>query len=418
MSVNLINETERVKKVYHYWGKNMKKEIALYSFFLFVFVMSCSLDKQLHKELPYIDVNKDYPEMEINLTNIADIAYLQLNTDSSDFVYKGSINYVTQNTIVVTDQSSNSVLFFSKDGSPKSRFNRMGQGPEEYMDAAYVMYDEAADDVYISPDFSNYINVYSSSGEYKRKLTLPQNNIGGQMAFLGDQSILVYDNTKKWQSTIEENSNDKITFSKQAADSSFYLISKADGTVLEYINLPRNNIDLSYSDPAGTFFAQVNYARVRKSPDGLFLFNPESDTIFLYNKDKFLTAFMHKKPLLSKLNPLIVMDICMDVGDFQFMSVYFYSMEGKSPEAKYYMQDKKTDEIFRQKFILPDYKGKDFYFNPRLQNYSEKEYHFELDVFELKEAYRENKLSGKLKELATTLNEDEDSNIFVFVDFK
>ena len=395
----------------------MKKK--LYFLLLPIFaIISCSTDKQSDNDLPFIDVKNDYPEKEINLTDIADVTYIQLNEESDDFIYKGSINYVTQNTIVVVDRSSNSVSFFSKDGSPKSRFNRKGQGPEDYTDAATIMYDEAADEVFINPDFSDYINVYSSFGEYKRKLTLPQRNIGGQMAFLDDQSIMVYDNTNLWQNIREKYSGEKMIFSEQYADSSFYLISKANGAVLDYIMLPNKNIDLSYSDLKGSFFGQINYARVRKSPDGLFLYNPETDTIFLYGKDKSLTPFMHKVPLLSNLNPITTMDICMDAGKFQFMSIYPYSVEGTSPEAKYYMRDKKTGEIFRQKIILPDYKGKIFYINPRLPNYYEKEYHFELDLFELKEAYRENKLSGKLKELVAKLNEDKDNNVFMFVEFK
>lgn len=67
---------------------------------------------------------------------------------------------------------------------------------------------------------------------------------------------------------------------------------------------------------------------------------------------------------------------------------------------------------------LPDYQGKDFHINPRLSNYYEKGYHFELDFTELKEAYKENKLSGKLKALvASLLKEGDDNNVFVFVDF-
>ena len=88
--------------------------------------------------------------------------------------------------------------------------------------------------------------------------------------------------------------------------------------MLDYIVLPSKNIDLSYSDPGGNFFGQVNYARVRKSPDGPFLYNPENDTIFIYENDKSLTPIIHKKPLLSDLNPIITMDICMDAGRFQF----------------------------------------------------------------------------------------------------
>ena len=59
------------------------------------------------------------------------------------------------------------------------------------------------------------------------------------------------------------------------------------------------------------------------------------------------------------------------------------------------------------------------------KNYPEKEiiltdiaengHYFELDLIELKQAYKENRLSGKLKELVATLNEEEDNNVFMFV---
>ena len=382
--------------------------------FLSIFVTGCSSDKQSHEDLPYIDVREDYPEKEINLTEIADVTYLHLNTENDDFLYRGSIDYVTQNTIVVVDRSSESVLFFSKDGNPKSRFNCRGQGPEDYLRATDVMYDETKDEVYIIPGFSDYINVYSSSGEYKRKLTLPQRNLNNQIVFFDDQSILVYDNSKMAQNLNKKSFGDQTAFSEQA-DSSFFLISKTDGKVLEYINLPSNNIDLSFPSNGGGFGVQL-FGRVRKCPDGFLLYNPETDTVFLYGKDKPLTPYLHKRPLLSDLDPMIAMDICMDAGKFQFISVYFYSNRGIQ-DPKYYMRDKKTGEIFRQKIMFPDYKGKEFDVDPRFQNYAEKEYHFELDLIELKEAYRENRLSGKLQELVATLNEFDDNNVFMFVNF-
>lgn len=394
----------------------MKKGIILY-IFLSIFLAGCSSGKPSHEELTLIDVSREYPEKEIDLRDIADVTYVRLMAESDDYLFKGRIDYVTENAIVVIDRSSNSVLFFSKEGNPKSRFNRRGQGPEEYTDAASVMYDEANDDVFVSPDFSDHIMVYSSSGEFKRKITLPQVNINGQMALFDDQSILVYDNTKLWQSIVRNNSADKITFTEQAADSSFFLISKTDGEVLEYIQLPNKDIDLSYRALDNTFFGQVSYARVRKCPDGLFLYNPESDTIFLYGKDKSLIPYMHKKPLLGDATSMIVMDICMDAGEFQFVSVYPYLKTEKSLSPKYYMRDKETGEIFRQKITLSEYQGKDFNINPRLHNYYEKEYHFELDFIELEEAYNENRLSGKLKEFVASLIGEEDNSILVFVDF-
>lgn len=376
-------------------------------------IASCTSNKELQEKLVFIDVTTGYPEKKIELTDIADVSYLHLNSKTDDYLYKGSIDYVTENNILVIDRSQNSVLFFSKEGNPKSHFNRRGQGAEEYSDAASLMYDEANDEVFVSSDFSNHIMVYSSLGEFKRKINLSQVNVNGQMALFDDVSILVYDNTKLWQSIMQSNAP-----KEQTIDSTFFLISKLDGTVLDYISLPNKNIDLSYKDLSNVFIGQVNYGRVRKSPDGLFLYNPESDTVFHYSKEKHLTPYMHKKPILSNQTPMAVMDICMDAGKYQFIAVYTYRETGKSPTPKYYMRNKVTGELFRQKITLADFEGKELYINPRLLNYYEHAYHFELDFAELEEAYYKNKLSGELKELVASLLEDGDSNnVFVFADF-
>ena len=81
------------------------------------------------------------------------------------------------------------------------------------------------------------------------------------------------------------------------------------------------------------------------------------------------------------------------------------------------MRDKETEEVIHPKILLPDYKGKEFTIRPSMRIY-ENEFAFELDLIELKQAYRENKLSGKLKELVATLNEDTDNNVFMLVEFK
>ena len=377
-------------------------------------IASCTSNKELQEKLAFIDATKEYPEKKIELTDNSDVSYLYLNSKNDDYLYKGSIDYVTENNIIVIDRSQNSVLFFSKEGNPKSHFNRRGQGSEEYRDAYSVMYDEANDEVFVSPDFSDHIMVYSSLGEFKRKINLPQTNVNGQMALFDDVSILVYDNTKLWKSIMQSNAPGIV----QTIDSAFFLISKLDGTVLDYISLPNKNIDLSYKDLNSVFTGQVSYGRVRKSADGLLLYNPESDTVFHYSKEKHLTPYMHKKPILSSQPSMTVMDICMDAGKYQFIAVYPYRETAKSPTPKYYMRNKATGELFRPKITLSDFEGKELYINPRLLNYYEHAYHFELDFAELEEAYYKNKLSGKLKEQVASLLEDEESNnVFVFADF-
>jgi hypothetical protein len=111
----------------------------------------------------------------------------------------------------------------------------------------------------------------------------------------------------------------------------------------------------------------------------------------------------------------------MDVGRYQFMTVEtLFNLEdiGKFP-YKYYIHDKQTGEIFPQKVVLSDYKGKELFISAKNTLFNGKETlaYFELDLFELKQAYRENKLNDKLKELVATLNEYEDNNVFMLANF-
>ena len=257
------------------------------------FSTGCSPDRQSPESIPFIDVRKNYPEKEIVLTDIANVTYLHLNLKNDDFLYRGGINYATENTLVVADWSSNSILFFSKDGNPKSRFNRYGQGPEEYFhpDFSNMIYDEVTDDVYVPMRMSNIIQVYSSTGEYMRKLTLSygvNSHISSIISF-DDQSLLVYDRGNDYKKYLRYKAGDLSAFSPQLNDSSFLLISKLDGKLLEYVEMPSPVIDLtriSTTADGRSFPVWFNYPRIVKCTDGFLLCNPENDTICLYKKDK------------------------------------------------------------------------------------------------------------------------------------
>ena len=99
---------------------------------MIVFITGCSSNKQTKEGLPFIDVRQNYPEKRVCLTEIAYVEFLYLCSDNNDFLFLGTISAITKNRIVVFDRSSGSILFFSRDGKPKSRFNRVGQGPEEH----------------------------------------------------------------------------------------------------------------------------------------------------------------------------------------------------------------------------------------------------------------------------------------------
>ena len=128
----------------------MRKNIALLLLIVMTLTFGCSSNNQSEDSLPCIDIRKKYPKKEIILTDIADISYVHLSTENKDYLYKGGICDITENTIVVRDISSHSILFFTREGKPKSRFNRRGIGPDEYYDLyGSIVYDETTDEVFI-----------------------------------------------------------------------------------------------------------------------------------------------------------------------------------------------------------------------------------------------------------------------------
>ena len=393
------------------------------SFFLLstvILLTSCLHNNISTDGLPVIDINKQYPEKEMILSDIADIKYVYLESKRNDFLYRGAIKYVTENTIVVNDIASGSILFFSKDGTPKSRFNRYGNGPEEYNEKVIpIVYDEVTDEVFVSVSFVNYIQVYSSKGEYKRKLLLPHGVRLTQMDSYDNQSLIVFDEGRMLYKAQPKTSEDNMDYLTHLVDSSFFLISKADGQVLNYIQMLASKNDLSFKTPAGNPMMIYN-TNIVKNAEGFLLCNPEIDTVFLYGKTKNLTPIICKTPLIGKSEPKIILNNCMDVGKYQFMEIRTvgYDYFGDRNRNKYYVRDKNSGKVFQQKIVIPDYRDKKITIYPNYSNFfHENGTHIELDLIELKGAYRENKLSGKLKELVGTLNENEGNNVFMFVNF-
>jgi len=396
----------------------MQNRYIQYLILIIIFVSSCSSDKHAKNGLAYIDVKKTYLEKKISLTDIADVSYLYLNSDDDDYLYKGRIHCITKNTIVVGDDISGSILFFSRDGSTKSRFNRRGQGPEEYIRADQIIYDETTNDVFVFSLSSSFLQVYSAMGEYKRKIVLPEGAYVNLYYSFDDESLFIYDASASNERKIVMDQFYGTDLTIESFDYPFYLISKADGKFLEYVEIPFDPIPLGMNRADGTYIPGRT-TRIIKCQEGILLCNPETDTVFLYSKDKILTPVIYKTPSVRSTNPMTYLNNCVDVGSYQFMEVFTVRFEEGVYPSKYYMRDKKTGEIFHQKILLPDYKGKEFIISPlRSGRDYENGPYFELDLIELKQAYRENKLSGKLKELVETLNEDEDNNVFMLVDFK
>lgn len=366
-----------------------------------LFASSCKSDRR-EGDIVTIDVSKSYSEKEIDLNAIADIEYVIMD-DSDDYLYKGRPEYITENTILIEDLSTEDFLFFTREGVPKSRFNSKGGGPTEFSYYSSLLYDENRDELFIVD--RDRVFVYSSEGEFIRKFPLIEGSYVSATRDFDKESLIIYDISESY-------------------DTDFLLISKEDGSVIDLINLPRiEKIQLYIMETKGE---NINITSGQTSnlvahKDGFLLTNYSSDSVYLYNRNKETEPFVVRTPEIQNMNPIVYLNSLVETSQYQFMQITTVKKENNRLPSVSIVRDKSDKKIYKQKVILSDLKGKELDITPAcIYNMKNSEVgFFELDIDELQTANNENKLSGELKKITEYAERTNNSNnIYMFLHFK
>lgn len=365
-----------------------------------VFAYSCN-SKSTPEGIMTIDVTKSYPEKVIDLKDIADVSYVIMN-DSDGFLYRGGPRCITDNTIVIEDYATNDFLFFTRDGTPKSRFNCIGGGPKECSYIGSLIYDENKDELFIVS--VDKVLVYSSEGKFIRKFSL-LGNYGRVIRDFDDKCLMMYDKMECY-------------------DTDFLLISKEDGSVMDLIDLPRNKkvqVYLSVVKGSNIMVTKARTNNIVSYKDGFLLTNYSSDTVYWYNRNKELEPFLARTPEIQKMNPIVYLNSLVECSEYQFMQVITVKNEnGRFPQVCL-VRDKKNNKIYTQKIKVSEFKGKTLTITPtclkRMKGADIGLFKFNLD--ELQTANSEHKLSGELKRITEYAERTNNSNnIYMFAQFK
>ena len=351
-----------------------------------------------------IDVNASYWEKEIKLEDIVNIEYLQIGV-YEDFLFSESPSIITSDKIIFGTLDGG-FLVFSRDGKPLSKFNHRGGGPGEYpVTTGGPIYDAAADELYVKTH--GKIMVYSSSGEFRRVLSLPKEASMQRIVNYDSATLLLYDEQELFSAP-------------------FSFISKEDGNVVETVNIPiGEKLNLKVPVMMGdsfTVFFQPSIGNIVKYKDGYLLADSSNDTIYYFSPYKKLLPTIVRKPKIHLMNPIITLSCIIEAGNYEFMyteKVVQVKFEDRRLPRIYLMRDKQTGSVYKQKIVLNDYKGKEVNLSHEtiMRTQDSKLGLVVLGLTELQEANRDNKLSGRLKELVD--NSDEDGNdIFMLLHFK
>ena len=380
-------------------------------FFLSILLITtgCKRLDQTADDLITVDVTKNsFPKKELVLQDFMDVDYIPLETND-DFVNQGFVQAIGKEFILAKNYRDDGDIFvYDRTGKAIRKINRKGQGGEEYISCRSVTLDEENNEMFINDFLARKIKVYDLEGKFKRSIKQKQD---GDTQFYLD--IFNYD---------KEN---LICYDEINAEIPFLLVSKQDGSITK---------EIRPSFKEKKYFFQVlrmenstraagpgSYSRITPFNGNWILLEPSSDTIYTLMPDCSLRPFIARTPPIHTMDPEVFLIPRLISNRYYFMegikNVYDFRKEEGFPKT-YFVYDTQEKEFSRYIIYNGDYTSKnEFYMVMLTPINAQGESWATLNAFDLCRDYQKGKLKGKLKEVAATLEED-DNRVVMLVKSK
>lgn len=278
------------------------------------------------------DVNKEYPETHIRLSDLSDALYVPLGTDNNTLLKqigtcKGN-EYLLTNDLIYAEEDQSAIYVFKKDGSIVRCINHQGGGPGEYSYISSYAVDTLRKEIFIHDGHirKGVTLVYDLEGKFLRSFP----NKAKEISILNDSLLLNY-------------------FQFNPGGPRYSVIRKTDGSTVK--KLP---IRFPTKLP-GDSHGRLSYGSLIKSPKGVFMANLGNDTIFEIRKDlkvypriidqsKYPTTFAQAHPTIETA---------------RYLMFYILRSHNYKPyvEEHFYIYDKKEDQIYK----MTDYTGNSYW---------------------------------------------------------
>jgi len=406
------------------------KHLSMNKLFNYIFTLSaaitlfvsCAERKTVENQLITIDVSKSYPMKELHLQDIADVEYIPLAATDT-FLLSGNarLSYIGDTQIIIFDVTSSSIMIFDMNGNPRTYINRKGSSNEEYNYLTDVKYDAINNELLTVEVFPTRIRTYDLNGKFIRVKELQDKSDANSLVDF-DNYKLLFSKTGLAMSLNEETKDNKDS----AKYVHYYLLSKHDLNVTDSFSIQVPNIVKAYHMERSENMASImlyTYKRATHSDNGsLILSDISSDTIYRLSNTLKLTPLIVRTPSVHASETMTCLNVDMDLPDYMFFQYGITKKTEKDIFTKQHLcYEKKSGQISEYKFINDDYKGLDNagIVNP-IVNFSSSTNKYVNVLFQagdLLEALEAGKLSGKLKEIASGLTDD-DNPVLMLARFK
>ena len=383
-------------------------------------------------QLPVIDVNKEYPLKRIDIHEIADVEYIPLETTDSSMLQVDVSISITDNCIMVSDILQHIVVFFDRKGKYLHTVNRYGRGPGEYVASVETDIDGNKKELYIW-DLHNFkLFTYTWNGT-----NIATHGYAPSYSFEFmknyDENYLIAYNDIYWPSPIKK-------YERKADPCPYYLISKKDGKLkrLDKRLMPKEWVHPIFNVIKGQngYYTRAEHFKmphIIDSGDDFLLTENSLDTLYNYKNHQLEPVFVRAPSASTMETPKLIYPCVFNEFYFIFRILPMdyeiglkHDFDSRMMPA--YILDRRTNEICRlelyDSLLDPELKIQSkrgiitaFPENTEIsiknKNHAASRYQTSILV----EKYKEGKLKGKLKEIASKLKED-DNNVVAIFKFK
>ncbi len=359
-----------------------------------ILLASCQSNEK-NEELMTIDLNQFYPEKELTLQDFMEVEYVPLES-SDEFITSATIKAVGEKYLVMASDRK-LLLFDRQTGKGIQVINRIGQGAEEYTLAYNIVLDETANELIVNDPIIQKICIYDLEGNFKRSFKHAVGHKFVDVTGFDKDYLVCYDENIFMDAEKTEIDNMRIYH---------FLISKQDGSIVQEIPVPYEKLNIPMIQQDG--MTSISFVKtIMPLQNDLLIIQNSSDTIYrLTAKDHKTVPFMVKIPSSNPERLMTIGTVTSRYCFFQTIDKTFNPKTGRGFPFRELVYDKEINEVFTSVVLNADFTSKQQVDMIRLAQNGKIACIQALQAHKLIEANEQGELKGKLKEIASKLNED------------
>ena len=283
----------------------MKKYLFLIILVTYVLAAGCKRNDNTNTteagtsgRIPVIDLTADYPVKTLDIHDIADIEYIQLELNDSSLLSTPILTMTDD--YIVTFNKQRDIVIFNRDGSHSHTFNHLGEAPFEYRTISRILVDPDIHDIFVTAHSSDIIQQYDFQGNHIRTIKLPEQYRHGQEFFIKDKKTLLGID-RKFTSNMEERERHGVNHQP------FYCIDLATESITE---LPINMVDptsdgLSWYVDNNVYGISLWASPLTTIGDTLIVADAMEDNISIFTGDSLKPIIAKRNKVSEKGNPYL-----------------------------------------------------------------------------------------------------------------